>query len=456
MISSETPLVSVVIATRNRSELLKVGIHSVLNQTFEDFELIIVDDGSTDNTEQVVKSIDDSRLIYVRGKGEGISAARNIGAQNSRGEWTAVHDDDDIMLPNRLEEQLKFVNDSVDFIYGAFINFDDETAELQLHHGRNYGYGPALMSGFAPGHSTWLVRTELLKTFRYDEGIESAVDNNITFRMLRSGVRFKHSGVICLLRRVHSGRITNQGGQGQKYVAQMNLSFLKRAFTSQSIQELSKAARRDWGPVDKTNWETKYLGFLPDHLVKRSGFVVIAKQDPELKESLQRLEVLDAAGMDWAEYFANCGAGVQTNRVSVRVRENSEIEEILNGIEIRKPYSKKSSHDLITEYALSSIHSRQDGFFESAEVLVLAVGPAQDWTDQQISVTKQRFSTTEDGSEVIGGIIPLHSLEAADGIKMTLFGDGVLDCRIFVSGTTDKVREITKDDLRSDAINKTA
>ena len=47
-------------------------------------------------------------------------------------------------------------------MYGAFINFDDDTGELQMHHGRNYSYGAALMSGFAPGHSTWLVRTETM------------------------------------------------------------------------------------------------------------------------------------------------------------------------------------------------------------------------------------------------------------------------------------------------------
>lgn len=447
---------SVVIATRNRSELLKVGIHSVLNQTFRDFELVIVDDGSTDNTEQVVKSIDDSRITYVRGEGNGISAARNIGAEKSRGQWTAVHDDDDIMLPNRLEEQVKFINDSVDFIFGAFINFDDETAELQLHHGRNYGYGPALMSGFAPGHSTWLVRTELLKTFRYDEGIESAVDNNLTFRMLRSGVRFIHSGVICLLRRVHSGRITNQGGQGQKYVAQMNLSFLKRAFTPQSVQELSRASRRDWGPVDKTNWETRYLGFLPDHLVKRSGFIVLAKQLASAEDDLQRLEVRDAADMTWEEYFAASGAGAKMNRASVRVRENAEIEEILSGIEIAKPHSKKSAHDLMTEYALSTIFDSQEGFFDGTGVLVLAVGPASVWTQKQISVTNQRFSTTDNGSEVIGGIIPLHSLEAADGIKTKLFSDDTHDCRVFVRGSTDKVREIVQNELVISSSNKTA
>lgn len=447
---------SVVIATRNRSELLKVGIHSVLNQTFKDFELVIVDDGSTDNTEQVVKSIDDSRITYVRGEGKGISAARNTGAEKSRGEWTAVHDDDDIMLPDRLEEQVKFINDSVDFIYGAFINFDDETAELQLHHGRNYGYGPALMSGFAPGHSTWLVRTNLLKTFRYDEGIESAVDNNLTFRMLRSGVRFLHSGVICLLRRVHSGRITNQGGQGQKYVAQMNLSFIKRAFTPESVQELSRASRRDWGPVEKTNWETRYLGYLPDHLVKRTGFIVLAKQSDSPRDDLQRLEVRDAADMTWAEFFAASGAGAKMNRVNVRVRENSEIEKILSGIEVTKPHSKKSAQGLVTEYALSSILGSQEGLFADTGVLVLAVGPATVWTNQQISVTKQRFSTTDDGIEVIGGIIPLHSLEAADGIKAKLFSDNAHDYRVFVRGTSEKVREIVQKELVNSSINKNA
>lgn len=442
----KSPLISVVIATRNRSELLKVGIHSVLNQSFKDFELVIVDDGSTDNTEEVVKSIDDPRIVYVRGKGQGISAARNIGADASRGAWTAVHDDDDIMLPNRLEEQARFIGDDVDFIYGAFINFDDETAELQLHHGRNYGFGPALMSGFAPGHSTWLVRTELLRIFRYDEGIESAVDNNITFRMLRSGVRFKHSGVICLLRRVHNGRITNKGGQGQKYTAQLNLRFLKRAYSNEVIQQLSRAARFDWGPVDKHNWETRYIEFLPDHLVKRTGFLVVGNNVPAERGTVQELRILDAEELTWAEYFAACGDGARTNGVSTRILESSEIEEILSGMETGKAYAAKSSKALIAEYALASIQSLKEDEFAGASVLALVVGPAQEWTDEQISVARHRFTSVDDNQKVAGGIIPLKSFMAADGLKQNLFKDSKLEYRVFVDGSADKIREIAVGD----------
>lgn len=440
---------SVVIATRNRSELLKVGIHSVLNQSFKNFELIIVDDGSTDNTKKVIESFDDPRIVYVEGLGKGISSARNIGAQYSRGLWTAVHDDDDIMLPQRLEEQLKFADDSVDFIYGAFINFDDETAELQLHHGRNYGYGPALMSGFAPGHSTWLVRTELLRRFRYDEGLESAVDNNIAFRMLRSGIRFKHSGVICLLRRVHSGRITDQGGQGQKYVAQMNLSFLKRSFTTQGIANRSKAARRDWGPVDKTNWETRYLEFLPDHLVKRSGYLVAPQQQGEAEINVNYLQVTDVSTMEWAEYFASFNIDKHFRQVSTRVRETAEIERILSNIEVNDLVNKKSARDLISEYALTVVSDEHSEAPTNEKVYVLAIALAEDWKPEQLLITDHRFAATTDEVEVLGGIISLHSLEAAEGIKNEVFSTEGFECRIFVRGTSRTVQEVALSDFTS-------
>ena len=324
------PFVSVVIASLNRAELLRESMISVLEQSFRDLELIVVDDGSTDNTEEVVRSFDDPRVRYFRTGDSplGISAARNLGARESRGEWTAVHDDDDLMLPHRLEHQIKRIEPGVDFIYGAFVNFDNETAELQLHHGRNMTYGAALQTGFAPGHSTWLVRTDLLRQFGYDEGLESAVDNNLAFRLLRSGVEMVHSGDVCLLRRVHSGRITDTGGAGQKYAAELNLRFLRTNINSVSRKKLRKYARYDWGPVDKQSWEHKALYHLPNHLVRRSGHVFRFEPAEEHGAILVKKEFRSSISL--AEFFTLSAEGSYLGEVRVRLREDDEIEQLIS------------------------------------------------------------------------------------------------------------------------------
>ena len=86
---SNQPLVSVVIPTYNRAHLLKDAIQSVLVQTFTDFEIIIVDDGSTDDTRELINSFDDPRIRYVKQENAGVSAARNRAMELATGELIA-------------------------------------------------------------------------------------------------------------------------------------------------------------------------------------------------------------------------------------------------------------------------------------------------------------------------------------------------------------------------------
>lgn len=104
------PKVSVIIPTYNRAEYLNKAIASVLAQTFEDFELLIVDDCSSDNTSRVVENITDTRIRYIRNNSNrGIAAVRNIGIKNTRGEYIAFLDDDDEWLPTKLEIQVRML-----------------------------------------------------------------------------------------------------------------------------------------------------------------------------------------------------------------------------------------------------------------------------------------------------------------------------------------------------------
>jgi glycosyltransferase involved in cell wall biosynthesis len=101
------PLVSVIIPTYNRSSFVLEAVDSVFKQTFEDFELIIVDDGSTDGTEKALTSYQ-GRFIYHFQGNRGVSAARNRGIQTACGKWIAFLDDDDLWLPEKLETQIRF------------------------------------------------------------------------------------------------------------------------------------------------------------------------------------------------------------------------------------------------------------------------------------------------------------------------------------------------------------
>lgn len=94
---------TIIIPSFNRGHLIPKAISSVLNQTFQDWELIIVDDGSTDHTKEVIKGYKDSRLRYVYQENSERSAARNNGIRNATSEWICFLDSDDYFLPNHLK-----------------------------------------------------------------------------------------------------------------------------------------------------------------------------------------------------------------------------------------------------------------------------------------------------------------------------------------------------------------
>ena len=101
------PLISIIIPTYNREYTLLFSIKSVLNQTYKNFELLVVDDGSEDDTESLVKKISDPRVRYIRHKKKlGANSARNTGIMASKGNYIAFNDSDDEWLPEKLMKQV--------------------------------------------------------------------------------------------------------------------------------------------------------------------------------------------------------------------------------------------------------------------------------------------------------------------------------------------------------------
>jgi len=140
--STNKPLVSVIIPAYNRAWILKEAVDSVLSQNFFDFELIVVDDGSEDNTQDILASYG-NRIRIIRQKNKGVSSARNKGIFSSSGRYIAFLDSDDIWLKGKLSTQLEFFESNPDALIC-------QTEEIWLKNGRmvNPGKRHKKISGF--------------------------------------------------------------------------------------------------------------------------------------------------------------------------------------------------------------------------------------------------------------------------------------------------------------------
>ncbi|RKY31599.1 MAG: hypothetical protein DRP67_02325 [Candidatus Omnitrophota bacterium] len=126
------PKVSVIMAVYNGEKYLKECIDSILNQTFSDFEFIIINDGSTDKTEEILQDFKDERIRIVNNKENlGLTKSLNIGLSISKGKYIARIDVDDIALPQRLEKQVKFLDENQDVgLVGTWFYVIDEEGKI--------------------------------------------------------------------------------------------------------------------------------------------------------------------------------------------------------------------------------------------------------------------------------------------------------------------------------------
>lgn len=130
------PRVSVIIPTYNRAQFISSAIGSVLSQTYRDFELIVVDDGSTDGTDKVVAAFDDPRLIYLPQANRGRSNARNKALASARGDYIAFLDSDDLYLPGKLALQVEYMDEHPEagMIYTSARCIDEHGGDLPMRY----------------------------------------------------------------------------------------------------------------------------------------------------------------------------------------------------------------------------------------------------------------------------------------------------------------------------------
>ena len=171
------PTFSIITPTYNCAELLKRTARSIFNQTFSDFEWIIVDDGSTDNTQKIISSFADSRVCYIRlSENRGPNAARNEGLRASHAPYLVFLDSDDELVPEALEVIYKEWRDLNDETVGviAFRCQKAATGQLIGHiQGERVklGYKDVICERFAKGELLMTVRREVFRDDKYPEDI---------------------------------------------------------------------------------------------------------------------------------------------------------------------------------------------------------------------------------------------------------------------------------------------
>ena len=109
---SKSPRVSVLMSVYNSEQFLKEAINSILEQTFEDFEFIVINDGSKDDSLKIIKSYDDKRIKLISRANKGLTASLNEGLKIASGEYIARQDSDDISVPTRLEKEVEYLDNS--------------------------------------------------------------------------------------------------------------------------------------------------------------------------------------------------------------------------------------------------------------------------------------------------------------------------------------------------------
>lgn len=190
--TKNNPTVSIIIPTYNRARLIGRAIQSVLDQTYQDFELIVVDDGSTDNTGKVIKIFTDPRIKYVRHEqNKGGSVARNMGIKVARGEFIAFLDSDDEWLPKKLEKQINCFtkcSDSVGAVYCMLYMQNDSLESgrrVRLSDVRRGNVYNSLLNGWFPAPtSAVMLRVRVFeKTGIFDENLPSFQDYDLWVRV---------------------------------------------------------------------------------------------------------------------------------------------------------------------------------------------------------------------------------------------------------------------------------
>jgi glycosyltransferase involved in cell wall biosynthesis len=212
------PLVSIIIPTYNRAKDLKRALQSVFDQTFTNWEIVVVDNHSVDDTDSLIKSFNNQNIKLFKIHNEGIiSASRNLGLKHALGEYIAFLDSDDWWLPKKLEESIKYMNQGADIVYHDlfYVTKPDQSFNWRRVRGRKLKspiFYDLLESGNALPNSSVVVRKKLLneiKGLSEDKDMVSSEDYDAWLRISKISEKFQKIPDVLGFYWAGGGNVTN-------------------------------------------------------------------------------------------------------------------------------------------------------------------------------------------------------------------------------------------------------
>jgi glycosyltransferase involved in cell wall biosynthesis len=249
MVQNVKPRVTVLMPVYNAAAYLKEAVESILNQTYEDFEFLIINDGSTDNSQSILETFNDKRIRILKNEYNiGLVQTLNKGLQLAQGEYLARMDADDISHPTRLEKQVNFLeqNPTVTLIATLLVLIDEKGFET--------GYWPEdityksinQIKGALPvinciGHPTVMMKTDPVKNIGYNSSYLKSEDWGLWLNLLSKGYELAKLDEVLLKYRIHGNSTTvleNQKGV-EKKIIRFKLLYLKDTLLQRNFNSIN-------------------------------------------------------------------------------------------------------------------------------------------------------------------------------------------------------------------------
>lgn len=244
--------VSVIIPAYNQGHYLKEAIQSVLTQDYTDYELIIIDDGSQDNTREVVDSFSDARIRYLYQSNKGLTAARNTGIGLASGQYISFLDSDDIFLPEKLTALVGLLESKslVGFVFGNAYYMDENGQRLALMANSWLQNDTTQLLIGNPIHvGSVLVRLEWLENVGlFDEDNQACGDWDMWLRLAKNGCVMQYIDLPVSSYRVHSEQMTRSAKRMRKAM----LDVLDKIFNANDLPD-------SWYPYRDQAYASAYL-----------------------------------------------------------------------------------------------------------------------------------------------------------------------------------------------------
>lgn len=249
---TKTPYVSIIIPTYNRAHIIGETIQSIIDQTYPAWELIIVDDGSSDNTESVIKQFGDSRIIYQQrpaDRDRGGNAARNWGFELSKGKYVKWLDSDDLLAPHCLEKQMSFIKENdLDVVFSRSRFFKEISSDGHFTWDKywsesfplkdpfnNYLFGKIR---FSTGDGLW--KKQFIGPSPFQEDLRNSQEWLMLVQQLSKNPNYHIDDEVLVYSRMHSEQMHNQKSFSFHYKHQI----LARYYAIKSLKKQGKLSGR--------------------------------------------------------------------------------------------------------------------------------------------------------------------------------------------------------------------